>query len=61
MPAEDILRLLAERPPGVGGIAVPGMPRGSPGMEKPNGAVDAFTEFDADGVQSDFNHQAGNA
>jgi len=30
-------------------------------MEKPNGAVDAFTEFDADGVQSDFNHQAGNA
>jgi hypothetical protein len=42
VPAEDILRLLADRPTGVVGIAVPGMPRGSPGMEQPNGVVDAY-------------------
>lgn len=42
VPSEDILRLLAERPSGVKGIAVPGMPRGSPGMEQPNGAVDPY-------------------
>jgi hypothetical protein len=32
VPAEDIQRLLAERPDAVG-LAVPGMPAGSPGME----------------------------
>ncbi len=42
VPSEDILRLLAERPTGVKGIAVPGMPRGSPGMEQPNGAIDPY-------------------
>ena len=34
VPAEDIRRLLAERPD-VAGIATPGMPVGSPGMEGP--------------------------
>lgn len=34
VPAADIKRLLAERPD-VAGIAVPGMPMGSPGMEMP--------------------------
>ncbi len=34
VPASDIERMLAERPP-VKGIAVPGMPAGSPGMEGP--------------------------
>lgn len=33
VPAADILRLLEERPEGVHGLAVPGMPAGSPGME----------------------------
>lgn len=33
VPAEQIARLLEERPEGVRGIAVPGMPIGSPGME----------------------------
>ena len=33
VPAADIARLLAERPEGVRGLAVPGMPIGSPGME----------------------------
>ncbi|MEL6425320.1 MAG: DUF411 domain-containing protein [Pseudomonadota bacterium] len=32
VPAEDIRRLIAERPAGIG-LAVPGMPMGSPGME----------------------------
>lgn len=32
VPAEDILRLLREKP-SIVGLAVPGMPRGSPGME----------------------------
>jgi hypothetical protein len=32
VPAADIRRMLAERPP-IAGIAVPGMPMGSPGME----------------------------
>ena len=33
VPAEAIARLLRERPEGVAGLAVPGMPLGSPGME----------------------------
>lgn len=32
VPAADVARLLAENPP-VRGLAVPGMPKGSPGME----------------------------
>jgi hypothetical protein len=35
VPANDILRLLREKPEHVTGIAVPGMPLGSPGMEHP--------------------------
>jgi hypothetical protein len=34
VPAEDVKRLLAERP-NAAGLAVPGMPTGSPGMEMP--------------------------
>jgi hypothetical protein len=34
VPADTIRRLLRERPP-VAGVAVPGMPVGSPGMEVP--------------------------
>jgi len=37
VPAETIRRLLRERP-AVSGIAVPGMPPGSPGMENPGQA-----------------------
>ena len=33
VPASDVQRLLKERPAGVLGLAVPGMPIGSPGME----------------------------
>ena len=36
VPVADIERLLAERPEGVAGLAVAGMPVGSPGMEHGN-------------------------
>lgn len=33
VPAEDVIKLLTEKPEGVLGLTVPGMPMGSPGME----------------------------
>jgi hypothetical protein len=50
VPADLIERLLRERPPVVG-IAVPGMPVGSPGMEVPGGRADRYEvlTFDRDG------------
>ena len=49
VPADVVAKLLAERPAGVVGIAVPGMPAGSPGMESADGfktpyQVMAFTK-----------------
>ncbi|MBT9447567.1 MAG: CopG family transcriptional regulator [Hyphomonadaceae bacterium] len=41
VPPEDIVRLLEQRPTGVRGLAVPGMPIGSPGMERTGGGRDA--------------------
>ncbi len=35
VPAAEVRRLLDERPDGVAGLAVPGMPDGSPGMPAP--------------------------
>lgn len=48
VPAADIKRLLTERPE-VGGVTVPGMPHGSPGME--TGRQDSYQvlTFDDDG------------
>ena len=48
VPANDILRLLKEKPGHVTGIAVPGMPLGSPGMEHPSPQ-----DFDTIGVLTD--------
>ena len=42
VPAADVKRLLAERPDAKG-LTVPGMPKGSPGMEVPDGTVDPYT------------------
>lgn len=42
VPAEDIKRLLAERPDAKG-LVLPGMPLGSPGMEVPDGTVQPYT------------------
>lgn len=36
VPADLIRKMLTEQPEGIRGIAVPGMPQGSPGMESPN-------------------------
>mgnify|MGYP006198707595 CR=1 FL=1 len=44
VPAEDIGRLLRERPD-VRGLAVPGMPTGSPGMEVPGRAPQPYEVF----------------
>ena len=41
VPAADVIRLLNARPAAVG-LAVPGMPLGSPGMETPQGLKDPF-------------------
>jgi len=41
VPAGDIRRLLAERPDAKG-LAVPGMPLGSPGMEVPGGRTQPY-------------------
>jgi hypothetical protein len=50
VPAADVWRLLKERP-GVAGLAVPGMPIGSPGMEVPGMKVQPYDviAFDAEG------------
>ena len=55
VPADALRRLLAERPQ-VLGIAVPGMPAGSPGMEQPNGYVEPYEiyTFDATGPKAIF-------
>lgn len=42
VPAEDVKRLLAEKPDAKG-LVVPGMPLGSPGMEVPDGTVHPYT------------------
>lgn len=42
VPADDVKRLLAERPR-ARGLVVPGMPLGSPGMETPDGRVQPYT------------------
>lgn len=44
VPAEDVRRLLAERPAALG-LAVPAMPLGSPGMETPDGQREAYQTF----------------
>lgn len=57
VPAEDVKRLLAEQPEATG-LAVPGMPIGSPGMEvegRPADSYDVFL-FTRDGRARIFSH-----
>lgn len=51
VPLEDVARLLRERPTDIAGIAVAGMPAGSPGMEMPDGTTQPFqvVAFDRQG------------
>jgi hypothetical protein len=53
VPADVIRQLLAERPD-VKGIAVPGMPMGSPGMEGPFAQPYEVFTFNEDGPQDVF-------
>ena len=53
VPASDILRLLKERPE-ISGLAVPGMPIGSPGMEGPNPETYEVLSFDRSGKTQTF-------
>jgi hypothetical protein len=55
IPAAEVTRLLAERP-NVIGLAVPGMPLGSPGMEVPSGEVQPYEvlTFDRNGETAVF-------
>jgi hypothetical protein len=53
VPADVIRKLLKERPK-IAGIAVPGMPAGSPGMESPNPVSYDIIAFDANGRTSVF-------
>jgi hypothetical protein len=48
VPAEQVKRLLREKP-ALGGIAVPGMPVGSPGMEGPGGRPYRVMSWTRDG------------
>lgn len=59
VPAADIQRLLRERP-SVKGLAVPGMPVGSPGMEQ-GGRKDPYTvlSFTAEGETRVYNRYDG--
>jgi hypothetical protein len=53
VPADQVKRLLAERP-NVLGIAAPGMPAGSPGMDIPNSPAYDIIAWGADGSRSVF-------
>lgn len=61
VPAEDVLRMLEERPE-IRGLAVPGMPIGSPGMEQGAPAdYDSYDviAFDGTGQLSRYRHVTG--
>lgn len=49
VPADLVSRLLAEHPDAIRGIAAPGMPLGSPGMEAPNATTYDVVTLDDQG------------
>lgn len=55
VPARDIKRLLAEKPRATG-LAVPGMPMGSPGMEGPRSDAYDVLLVQSDGKHSVYQH-----
>ena len=60
IPADAVHRLLKERPTTVSGLAVPGMPQGSPGMEVPGGSVQPYLilTFDKQGQTTIYERRA---
>jgi hypothetical protein len=61
VPAAALERLLAERPAAVAGLAVPGMPMGSPGMPSSDPEAYEVVAFGADGRQRTFMRFVGEA
>ena len=59
VPIADMKRVLAQRPEGVSGLAVAGMPIGSPGMEVPGRRGDSYvtTTFGPGGTRIFARHQ----
>ena len=57
VPAQDVKRLLAERP-NIAGIVVPRMPVGSPGMEGPNPEAYSVLAVKKDGSTEVFSRHA---
>jgi len=53
VPVEDVRRLLKEKP-AVVGLAAPGMPAGSPGMDVPNSPPYDVVSFDKNGKTTAF-------
>ena len=53
VPVEDVRRLLKEKP-AVVGLAAPGMPAGSPGMDVPNSPAYDVVSFDKNGKTAVF-------
>src|SRR3546814_9373906 len=53
VPIADMKRVLAQRPKGISGLAVAGMPIGSPGMEVPGRRGDPYvvTAFGSNGTR----------
>jgi hypothetical protein len=53
VPVEDVRRLLKEKP-AIAGLAAPGMPAGSPGMDVPNSPAYDVLAFDKSGKTTVF-------
>jgi hypothetical protein len=52
VPVEDVRRLLKQKPANVAGLAAPGMPAGSPGMDVPGSPPYDVLAFDKSGATS---------
>lgn len=61
VPADLVQKLLTEKPDGIAGIAVPGMPMGSPGMEGPNPVAYQVLAYDKDGKVTLYATRQGQA
>lgn len=59
VPADLVQRLMTEKPSDIRGIAVPGMPMGSPGMEGPNPVEYDIISYGADGSTSVYATRQG--
>jgi len=57
VPVEDVRRLLKEKPADIAGLAAPGMPAGSPGMDVPNSPPYDVIAFDKSGGTRVFSTQ----